>query len=72
MSLENGKYLDSKGVRKIAEYAKLFGLGDISGIEIAESTPTISDRDAIRSMIGYYHNFSPLHYHLGDLLYFHL
>ena len=60
MSLENGKYLDSKGVRKIAEYAKLFGLGDISGIEIAESTPTISDRDAIRSMIGYYHNFSPV------------
>lgn len=60
MSLENGKYLDSRGISKIREYAELFGLNDTSGIEIAESDPTISNRDAIRSMIGYYHNFSPV------------
>lgn len=60
LSLENGTYSDSRGIKKLQEYAKMFGFDSRSGVEITESEPTISDHDILRTMIGYYHNFSPV------------
>jgi penicillin-binding protein 2 len=54
------EYVDSYGIRTIQRYAKLFGLGDRSGVEMSESAPIISNTDAIRTSIGYYHSFSPV------------
>jgi len=48
----NGKYSSAQGVEKLKKYAELFGLGEVSGLEIAERTPGISDEDAVRSAIG--------------------
>ena len=48
----NGNYSSAQGVQTIEKYAKLFGLGDTSGLEIAERKPNISDEDAVRSAIG--------------------
>lgn len=47
-----GKYLSDVGEDKLAKYAKMFGLGETSGLEIPESEPRISDEDAVRSAIG--------------------
>lgn len=55
----NGQYSDSLGIAKITKYAEKFGLGQVSGIEVAELEPQISQRDAIRTAIGYYHSFTP-------------
>lgn len=56
---ENGQYSDSLGIQKITKYAQMFGLGDVSGIEVAELEPQISTHDAVRTAIGYYHSFTP-------------
>ena len=37
---------------KIKKYAKLFGLGNTSGLEMVETPPEISDTDPLRSAIG--------------------
>ncbi len=47
-----GNYNSAVGTDKIQKYAKLFGLGETSGLEIAERSPNISDEDAVRSAIG--------------------
>ena len=61
MSLDaKGEYSDSLGISKIQKYAALFGLADKSGVEVPESTPAISSTDAVRTSIGYYHNFAPI------------
>ncbi len=61
MSLdESGNYSDSLGISKIQKYASMFGFSSKSGVEIAEAQPTISSRDAVRTSIGYYHNFAPI------------
>lgn len=54
LSCKNSKddYNDARGLEKLTEYARMFGLGDKSGIEMAESEPKISDTDAVRSAIG--------------------
>ena len=49
---EEGNYNTDVGVAKLAEYAKMFGLGDVSGVEIPESSPQISTQDSVRSAIG--------------------
>lgn len=56
----SGKYSDSNGIEKIRKYATMFGLNDLSGVEIEESQPEISNKDAVRTAIGYYHNFAPI------------
>jgi penicillin-binding protein 2 len=56
----SGKYSDSTGIEKIQKYAKMFGLNDLSGVEIEEAQPEISNKDAVRTAIGYYHNFAPI------------
>ncbi|MCR4689977.1 MAG: penicillin-binding protein [Lachnospiraceae bacterium] len=59
MSLKNGVYDSEYGLEKLAHYADMFGLSDKSGIELPESSPKISDYDAIRSAIGQgTHNYS--------------
>ncbi len=57
---ERGEYDDSLGINTIQKYAKQFGLSDKSGVEISESAPAISNTDAVRTAIGYYHSFSPV------------
>lgn len=52
MSLENGVYTPERGIRTLEEYARLFGLGEITGIELAESSPQISDEYPVTSAIG--------------------
>lgn len=47
-----GNYSSNQGLSKLEKYAKLFGLGETSGLEIAEMTPNISKEDAVRSSIG--------------------
>jgi len=57
---ETGKYNDALGISTIQKYATMFGLGDKSGVEVSEETPTISSTDAVRTAIGYYHKFAPV------------
>ncbi|MCR5331483.1 MAG: hypothetical protein K6E62_09900, partial [Lachnospiraceae bacterium] len=61
MALDSAEeYSDSLGISKIQKYASMFGLSDKSGVEVPESMPSISSIDAVRTSIGYYHNFSPV------------
>ena len=57
---QRGEYVDALGIKAIQKYAKMFGLGDKSGVELSESVPQISSRDAVRTAIGYYHSFAPV------------
>lgn len=49
---ENGIYDSDLGTDTLAEYARMFGLGETSGIEISEAEPEISDEYAVQSAIG--------------------
>ncbi len=54
---ENGNpvprnYSSSQGLDKLADYAVRFGLDSVSGIEIPETDPQISDEDSVRSSMG--------------------
>ena len=55
-----GKYNDAQGIATIQKYAAKFGLAEKSGVEISEAMPEISSKDAVRTAIGYYHNFTPV------------
>ncbi len=48
----DGYYSDSYGLSRLEKYAKMFGLGDLSGVELPEISPSISDNDVVRSAIG--------------------
>lgn len=48
----DGSYSDSYGIERLAKYADLLGLSKVSGVEIPETEPTVSDNDAVRSAIG--------------------
>lgn len=50
--LSDGTYSSDQGIERLAKYAKMFGLGETSGLEIPERKPQISDEDAVRSAIG--------------------
>ncbi len=52
LSRLDGVYDSETGLAKLAYYADQFGLSEKSGIEISESSPKVSDFDAIRSAIG--------------------
>lgn len=45
-------YSNDVGLKKLASYADMYGLTETSGIEIEESSPQVSDTDAVRSAIG--------------------
>lgn len=48
----NGNYNSDLGIQKLTKYAKEFGFGKKSGIEIPESEPQISDEYSVQSAIG--------------------
>lgn len=48
----NKYYSSDLGIEKITKYAKEFGLGEKSGLEIPEASPKISDADSVLSSIG--------------------
>lgn len=56
----NGNYNDALGISKIKKYSEMFGLGTKSGVECSEEQPVISSRDAVRTAIGYGHEFAPI------------
>lgn len=50
-----------KGLKVIHKYASMFGLDKKSGIELYESEPSVSDENAILSMIGQgTHSYTPV------------
>ena len=49
---ENGTYDSDLGIETLAKYARMFGLGETSGIEIMEAEPEISEEYAVQSAIG--------------------
>lgn len=49
---DDGNYDSDLGTDTLAKYAKMFGLGETSGIEITEAEPEISDEYAVQSAIG--------------------
>lgn len=49
---ENGNYSSAKGLEVLQRYAKMFGLGGSSGLELPEQLPNISTEDSVRSAIG--------------------
>ena len=52
-------YNSDTGVAILGKYARMYGLGDKTGIEIEEAAPQISTEDAVRSAIGQgNHNFT--------------
>ena len=59
MATKKGEYDDSSGLAYLQKYAKLYGLDRVSGLELTETEPHISDYDAVRSAIGQgTHNYS--------------
>lgn len=52
MSLVGSTYSDPTGIRKITNYAKQYGLGDKTGIEIPENSPEIADKYPVMAAIG--------------------
>ncbi len=52
LSTESGYYNDKIGIEREQKYADMFGLSDKSGVEIAESEPSVSDVFPVPSMIG--------------------
>ena len=50
--LPDGAYSSDQGTDRIRKYAEMFGLGEVSGLEIPEREPQISKEDAVRSAIG--------------------
>ena len=49
---KNGSFSNEKGLSTIQKYAEMFGLGEPSGVEIAEREPRISDELPIDTAIG--------------------
>lgn len=59
LSMVNGVYTPDVGISKLTKYAKMFGLGDKSGVEITESQPQIADEYPVTAAIGQSnHNFA--------------
>ena len=48
----NGDYSDEEGIQKLQKYAEMYGLDAKSGLEVPETTPHVSDKDAARSAMG--------------------
>ncbi len=62
ISQENGEYSGNQGVSTIQKYASMFGLGEKSGVEIAENAPHITDQNPIPSCIGQgTHTYAAIH-----------
>ena len=51
-SKDSLNYSSDNSLARLKIYADLYGLTDLSGVEIEESSPTFSDEDGVRSFIG--------------------
>lgn len=47
-----GRYDSDNGLKLLGKYADEFGLSEVSGIELSEADPTLSNEDSVRSAIG--------------------
>ena len=62
LSTVGGTYDAEAGLATIAKYARMFGLGSKSGVEISESEPYITTTNPIPSCIGQgSHNYANIH-----------
>ena len=52
LATKNEKYNDLHGLAILTKYAEMFGFDAVSGVELPESEPEISDSDAVRTAIG--------------------
>ncbi len=52
LATKNEKYNDLHGLSKLTKYAEMFGFDAVSGVELPESAPEISNSDAVRTAIG--------------------
>lgn len=52
MGSDSGVYYSDLALEKLSKYAELYGLNETSGVEIEESSPTVSREDGVRSYIG--------------------
>lgn len=52
LGMVGDRYIPDAGLGKLTKYADMFGLTETTGIEIEESSPQVSDMDAVRSAIG--------------------
>ncbi len=52
LSTRTGSYEDMLGLNTLYEYADWYGLTEKSGVEIAESAPTVSNENPVPSAIG--------------------
>jgi len=52
LSTREGVYNEKEGLNTLYEYADMFGLTEKSGVEIAETSPSVSTEDPVRSSIG--------------------
>lgn len=52
LSTQSGTFDEKAGLNTLYQYADFYGLTEKSGIEIAESSPQVSDNDPVRSAIG--------------------
>lgn len=50
--LSGGILNNERGLKKLKQYAEIYGLTDKSGVELSEAEPQVSDTDAVRSAIG--------------------
>ena len=53
LGIVGNNYNSDVGLNKLARAASLYGLNETSGVEIEESSPEVSDSDAVRSAIGH-------------------
>lgn len=59
--ITNGQVNNNRGLNRLKKYAEMFGLTDLSGVEITESDPNFSKTDAVRSAIGQAtHSYAPV------------
>lgn len=62
LSLVGNTYSDPTGIRKITDYAKEYGLGEKTGIEIPENEPKVADEFPVMAAIGQSnHNYATIH-----------
>lgn len=52
LATREGSYNESAGLNALYKYADLYGLTDKSGIELSETSPSVSNMDPVRSSIG--------------------
>lgn len=52
LSSRTGTFDEQAGLNTLYQYADYYGLSEKSGVEIAESSPQVSDNDPVRSAIG--------------------